>query len=91
MINIFKHIRSKNILQGQNKNLALLRKMRGLGFSSSEIRLALIAANRISLIKIRNDTLSSSTLSRAIHGFSKNKEAQKHIATNLGVEMNELF
>jgi len=91
MINIFKYIASIKSFQGQNRNRALLRKMRNLGFSKLEIRLALIATNQISLVKIKTDDLKPPTLSRTIHGFSKNIEAQKHIAYKLGIEQNELF
>lgn len=91
MINIIKHIASKKPFQAQNRNRALLHKMRKLGFSELEVRLALIAANRISLTKIMTDNLKPPTLSRAIHGFSKNGEAQKHIAHKLGIEQSELW
>ncbi len=91
MLSIFKHITNNKGLQVRNRNRALLKKMRSLGFTPREIRLALIGANRINLSKLQTENINLSMLSRTLHGFCKRNDARQIIAGALNLNTEELF
>ena len=74
-----------------NKNRALVRSMKTLGFSLLQIRLALMAANQIKLNSIQTHTLKTPLLSRTVHGICRRTDARQHIAGVLSLNPEEIF
>jgi len=91
MFKLLTHIIQNNKLQPRNRNRVLARKMKAIGFTRTQIRLALMAANQVKINKIQTDELKSPLLSRTIHGTCKRNDAKKHISDILNLNIEDIF